>query len=125
MRKKRKIAGSEVDPTLPRIEIEIDGKTYRLCFDLAALAEAKAHFAKAGHKINVLQALSELDVDNLRVLFPCALHKFHPEIGFEEAQKLITYRTMFEMSGAVLATWAACMPKRQETEGKPQDPPKP
>jgi hypothetical protein len=111
MGRKRKVAGTVADPTLPHVPLVIQGKEYFLCFDLGALAEAKHYFALKGHKINLLVALAELDVDNLMVLFPCALHKHHPEISFEDAQKLISFPVLYALSGAVAEAWAQSMPK--------------
>jgi hypothetical protein len=122
MAKRRKIANTVADPTSPAVKISIQGKDYFLCFDLGALAEAKQHFAEQGKKINLLRALGELDVDSLMVLFPCAIHKHHPELSFEDAQKLITFHVLYAISGAVLAAWRISMPA---PDPAPSHPPKP
>lgn len=125
MGRKRKIAQTVVDPTLPNVPLTIDGKEYFLNFDLGALAEAKRHFARQGHKVNLLIALSELDVDNLMVLFPCSLHKNHPEITFEEAQKMISFPVLFAISGAVYAAWERSMPANKGGKENSPNPPQP
>lgn len=125
MAKRRKIAQTVLDPTLPKVPIEIDGKQYFLSFDLGALAEAKWHFAKQGHTVNLLQALTALDIDNLMVIFPCAVHKHHPELSFEDAQRLLSIPVLYAVAAATAAAWRESMPKPAEKGGEPAHPPKP
>lgn len=108
--KPRAIANTAIDPTLPNVPIEIQGKTYYLNFDLGALAEAKRHFASKGHSINLLAALAVIDIDHLMVLFPCAIHRHHPELSFEEAQQLLTLPLLYRVSDAVALAWSQSMP---------------
>lgn len=124
-RRKRKIAQTVLDPTLPTTSITIQGKEYFLCFDLGALAEAKHHFARQGVTVNVLQALAALDVDNLMILFPCAIHKHHPEVSFQDAQKLLSIPILFGLSHVVAAAWAQSMPTKDPGEKPSPNPPLP
>lgn len=124
-RRKRRIAQTVLDPTLPTTSVMIQGKEYFLCFDLGALAEAKHHFARQGIAVNVLQALAALDVDNLMVLFPCAVHKHHPELSFEDAQKLLSIPVLYALSNAVATAWAQSMPAKDPDEKANPNPPLP
>lgn len=123
MAKRRKIANTAADPTLPKVPILINGAEYYLCFDFGALAEAKHHFVKQGHRINVMQAMLQVDIDNLMVLFPCAIHKFHPELSFEDAQKLLSLPVLFAVGTALADAWAQSQPApKNAVEANPQKP---
>ena len=108
---KRKIVNTPADPTLPKTPIEINGQVYNLCFDLGALAEAESALIAEGHDVNLLQALPVLNLSSVTVIFACAIQKFHPEIGYEQATKLITFPTLYIVAGAIQAAWAASLPE--------------
>lgn len=110
---KRKVAASPADPTLPKIPVTIEGKTYHLCFDLGALAEAESHFRAQGHEVNLLDALPGFTLSHVRTLFPCALHKFHAEIHFEDAQRMITMPVLYVVAAAIGAAWQTSLPEQQ------------
>jgi len=111
MNKTRKIAGTPADPTLPKVPVKIDGKEYFLCFDLGALAEAETYFLKQGIEVNLLSALPGFTLAHVRTLFPCALHKFHPEISYEEAQKMVTMPVLYVVAASVGEAWKASLPE--------------
>jgi hypothetical protein len=80
---------AEVVSPLSRLPIEIYGKKYSLCFDLDALIEAEEHFTRQGYEVDLYTVLSSApDLAGLLAILACALHKFHPELGFGEVQKL-------------------------------------
>jgi hypothetical protein len=114
----RKIANTVADPTLPKTPIEIDGKTYFLCFDLGALAEAESYFDAQGHNVNLLMALPRINLANARIVFPCALHKFHPEIEFGDAQKLLNFQNTWIVAGAIRDAWEAAVPEAKTPEAE-------
>lgn len=124
MAKSRKIANTAADPTLPKTPIEIAGKTYFLCFDLGALAEAESHFDAQGHEVNLLRALPRINLANARIVFPCAIHKFHPEIDFFQAQKLLTFENMWLVAEAIGEAWKAAIPEA-EAKSETGNPPIP
>ena len=108
---KHKVANSTSDATLPKTPVTINGQTYFLCFDLGALSEAESHFRQQGHEVNLLDALPGYTLAHVRTLFPCAIHKFHPEVSFEDAQKLITLPTLYVVAAAIGAAWKASLPE--------------
>jgi len=99
------------DPLLPRTPIEIDGKTYDLCFTIGALAEAKSRLRKAGVEINLLQSInfSDMDADVIPPLFFAALLPFQPEMTQEKAYALVTLQTIVPiyqaLANAYLRAW--------------------
>lgn len=124
----RKIAHTEADPTLPKTSIEIEGNTYNLCFDLAALAEAEMHFSAQGHDVNLLVALPSMNLNSVRVVFPCAIHKFHPEVGFAQAQAMITMKNMQQIGMAIVQAWGYAIPEpeaKAEKATAPENPQSP
>jgi hypothetical protein len=121
----RKIANTESDPTLAKTGIEIEGKTYNLCFDLGALAEAEAQFIREGHDVNLLRALPELNLSNVRIVFPCAIHKFHPDLSFKKAQALITLQNVYTVAAAVAGAWQSAVPEAPKEKVEAENPPQP
>jgi hypothetical protein len=120
--KVRKIAGTVADPTLPKTPITIDGKTYNLCFDLGALAEAEmainAELAKAGvmDRVSLLLELPSQTLGSMRKIFAAAVRKFHPELGFDEAMRLIKMPDLYTVALAVQEAWKAAMPARESAD---------
>jgi hypothetical protein len=91
---------------LSKTPIEIAGKTYFLSYDMDAMSDAEEFFNLRGANVNLLRSLSSLGLKSVRAVFPCALHTFHPEIGFKEAQKLLTIQATYEVAAAIVAIWA-------------------
>ena len=50
------------DPTLPKVEVELSGKKYFLCFTFAALATAEGKLRELGTRVNLLHALDLTDM---------------------------------------------------------------
>lgn len=123
------IANTPVDPTLDRATITIDGKAYDLCFDLESLAVAEEKFLKQGHDVNLLVALPQLTLSTVRTIFPCAVHKFQPELSFQQAQALVTFRSLYTIAAAIQDAWNKAMraadPQSTDapTEDVPANPP--
>lgn len=121
----RKIAGTAADPTLPKTPIVIGGKTYDLCFDLGALAEAEtainAELARAGspERVNLLAALPVPNLVNTRLLFAAAVRKFHPEIPFRAAMEIPALEDLYNVSALVAESWSASMPAPAENPPQP------
>jgi hypothetical protein len=70
------------------------------------MADAEEHFNQRGAKVNLLRSLSSLGLKSVRSVFPCALHTYHPEIGYAEAQKLLTIAATYEVAASIVAIWA-------------------
>ena len=111
MSKVRKVAGTPADPTLPKTPITIDGVEYNLCFDLGALAEAEAALNREGHSVNLLAALPNINLSNTRLIFACAIRKFHPLLAFDEAVALVTLGNVYAVATTIVEAWQAAMPE--------------
>jgi hypothetical protein len=119
----RKIAQSSVDPTLPKTPVTIDGKTYDLCLDLGALAEAEsALIAEGHHGVNLLMALPAQTLSSTRIIFAAALRTFHPEIAFEDAKKLLTLGALYDIALKIQEAWQAATPEPEKTPSDPSQP---
>lgn len=125
MAKSRKVANTAADATLGTVELEIKGKKYTLCFDMGALAEAEMHFRRAGERVNLLDAFPEVSLASVLMIFPCAIHKFHPEIGFKEAQSLIgkSLKAIYGVAPFIMQAWSEAMPEPDPDAPKPEPPP--
>lgn len=121
---KRKTANTSADPTLPKTPVRINGKTYDLCFDLGALAEAETELNRQGHDVNLLRALPVLNLASVREIFPAAVRKFHPDLSFADAQKLVTLQSIYPIANAIWDAWMAAAPDLEPVLS-PANPPQP
>ena len=113
-KKKNDILGTElaIDHTHPVTEIVIDKQTYKLCFDMRALGLAEREFNKLSQKVNLVAAMPpRISVQNTQVLFACAAHKYHPELGLEGAIDLLTMPYISIATSLIIEAWEAAMPK--------------
>ena len=106
----------KANPTLPKSTITIGGVEYSLCFDFAALAEAESAFTRAGHEVNLLAALPQLNLSNTRIIFACALHAFHPEVGYEQALAMVTFQNVYIIAAAIADAWQKALPEPESKE---------
>jgi hypothetical protein len=119
--KTRKVADTTADPTLPKTPVTVGGKTYNLCLDLGALAEAEAALIAEGHhEVNLLYALPNQNLSNTRIIFAAALRKFHPEISFDDAKKLLTFDGLYTVAVKIQEAWQAAIPEPETAEAPPQ-----
>jgi hypothetical protein len=78
-----------------RTPVVIEGVTYNLCGDFAALVEAETFFNATGIEVNLAEAIftahkgADFALSAIRQMFPCALRTFHPEISYATAQSMI------------------------------------
>jgi len=86
---------------LEKTSIEINGKTYFLCFDLRELSKAEQFYRRQGHDVNLLIALSEFTLAGTRDAFPCLLHAFHPELTWDQAQELFSLDVAYKLGGII------------------------
>jgi hypothetical protein len=123
-RNRRKVANTPVDPTSAGVPIVLAGKTYHLCFDLGALAEAEVYFQQQGHDVNLLVAMPVLNMRTVLTIFPCALHKHHPDISFKDAQRMVNLETMYPIANKIAEAWIASSPEpeKKKEESNPQTP---
>jgi hypothetical protein len=107
----RKVAPATEDPTIEKVPVKIGKQTYYLVFDLESLAAAESHFRQQGVEVNLLAALPGSSLSQVRTLFPCALHRCHPEISFADAQAMITMPVLYVVAAAIGAAWQASLPE--------------
>lgn len=100
-----------LDPTVPDVEVEIDGESYHLAFNMTGLALAKTKLRLAGINANLLTAMDfqAIDVDTLPILFFAALQRYHPKMSWADTQKLITLPTAPGIFVAVRQAYIAAM----------------
>lgn len=126
--KKRTIAGTAADPTLPKTPITIKGKTYDLCFTFGALAEAETsinvELARKGstESVNMLYQFPMPNLANTRACFAAALRTFHPEISFADAIEMVTPSTIVVISSTIMAAWNTAFMDGEEKAADPQQP---
>ena len=127
-KKRRAIAGTLADPSLPKTPVTIAGKVYNLCFDLGALAEAETainvDLARAGaaSPVNLLYALPVESLANTRIIFAAAVRTFHPELDFEAAKALLSrLEDVYRVCITIRSAWAKAVPE-QETTADPRHP---
>jgi hypothetical protein len=113
-RKLTAVAKIQVDPTIESSEIVIDGKVYRMCFDLGALAEAEDRLIARGWNINILDAFPRLNLSSVRTMFAVSLHKFHPEIAYEDALALLTLPYVYKAGVAIKDAWEKSLSKQDK-----------
>lgn len=105
-----------IDPTLPTKELTIAGKTYRMCLDLNTLAMAEEALQKQGHKVDLLLVLPQLNsLGAMRTLFATAIHRFHPEIPFEQAVSIPGLAELYEVRAAIAPLWEESMPTPEKS----------
>ena len=111
------------DPTLELFELTLEDKTYKLCFDLEALADAEAAMIAAGIPgVNLLHALnlSTANLQGMRSLFAAALRKYQPKMTVKEAMALVTTRNFYDVWNAVIAAWEKAVGMDAEAKGEGQ-----
>jgi hypothetical protein len=96
---------------LPKTPVVIEGVTYNLCGDLAALVEAEAFFNLRGYEVNMAASIFDLltkaalAVDAVTQIFPCAIHTFHPALDFLAAKEMIDISSIRPISEAIGKMW--------------------
>ncbi|ADW69013.1 hypothetical protein [Granulicella tundricola] len=100
-----------LDPTLPKVELKLKGKTYHLCFTFAALATAEAALKKIGHEINIFHALdfANLGAESLAAILYAALITETPDFNLLEVPTLITMRDIPAIKQALFDAFALSM----------------
>jgi hypothetical protein len=126
MAKRGKVAGNpELDPTLPKIPLILDGKEFYLCFTFAAMAHAQAKLRAAGIAVNLLRALYvDMDAETIVALLYAAMLTHQPDITPVEVEKLISIPELGRIYDAVGDAYSACIPKAdkdaKENPSQPQ-----
>lgn len=90
------------DPTLPFTPVEIDGETYKLCYDFGAIGTIEGELEAAGHPdVNLLVMGWQINARTLPVLLAAGLRVYHPEISFDDAKKLVNWRNAMALTVAI------------------------
>lgn len=108
----KKIAGVPgVDPTLPRVPIELGGENYFLVFTFKALAIGAAELRKQGVVVNLLHSLdlTSLDADRVAPLLFAAMITHQPDIKIEKVQELITLHNLGRVFEAIAQAYTDSM----------------
>jgi hypothetical protein len=115
-----------VDPTLPKTDIKLDGKTYFMCFTFGALALAQSKLRAQGIVVNLLHALdlSSLDAERVVPLLYAALITHQPDISIEAVAKMVSMRNLGNIFEGIATAYAASLAEPTPEDAKP-DPTKP
>jgi hypothetical protein len=124
MSKKLKVTGAPaLDPTLPKVSLELAGETWQLCFDYAALAIAERKLAEAGEVVNMLLVMDirYLGASRLPILFFASLVRCHPDITLAKVRSLCTMETFSVIYDGVVEAYLESCPSLKEKK-KDADP---
>lgn len=98
------------DPTLPDVELVVNGKTYKLAFDFNAICVAEKQTG-----VNLLTSIvDEITANSLRGLLFAALLKDQPDMTIEHAGALITPSNMGAVRTAVVTAWFGSVQSTEE-----------
>jgi hypothetical protein len=102
------VAGKKI-AELPFYPIELDGKTYKLCFNLRELAKAERELGSEGHSVNMLFALNagSIDLDAVENIFAATVRTYHPELKYNDAVALVTLSSVYRIATVILEALAA------------------
>lgn len=110
-KRKSEIDPIVTDPTVPVPTVTLKGVEYKLALDFASLAQAESTFNRQGHNVNILLALPSLNLNSVRILWPCAIHKYHPEVSFEQAQDMVDITSIGAIVPVIGDVWNASLPE--------------
>jgi hypothetical protein len=100
----------------PKTPVAVGGHRFDMCFTLGAIAEAQQRFDHRGLEANLLEAMPTLTLANVRILFPCTLRKYHRDLDFASAQRLVTWEAVYAIAGALMTAWHAAAPEPLQGE---------
>jgi len=107
-----KLAAVRQSEVRPEVAITLHGVSYRLCFSFGALRAAQEKFREQGNNINMLFALdfSRVGPKELPALFYAAAFQQHPELCYEEAERLVDFGTWEAVFCALVDAYLLAMP---------------
>jgi len=106
-----------INPTLPKVSIEVNGATYYLAFDFNALCVAEEATGQ-----NLLQRvfdLRDMPSRTFRAIFYAALLKVQPEMTVEQAGALITPGNFDTIYPKLVEAWLESVPKQDDKSPDP------
>ena len=106
----RKLAAA-IDPTLPKVEVELGGKKYFLCFTFAALAQAETKLRELGTRVNLLKALNleDLHAEQVVPVLFAAMLTHQPDIDPVTVAKLVTFKSLPNIFPAIMDAYVASL----------------
>lgn len=107
------------DPITSHVEVEFGDQKLRLTFDYAALAFAEEALREQGHKVNLLNALCDLNLTTVPVLFTAAALHYQPEITLDFVRSKITAGNVVSAREAIVAAWYVSLPEDQRPKFEP------
>lgn len=123
-KKDHNIAGvAGIDPTLPNVRLEANGKSYQLVYDYGAIARAErelnataAAMTPRGATFVRISLLHGFDLDaataeEFRGLVYAALLPQQPKITLAEVDKLLTFANMKAIYDAIVRCWLGSQPE--------------
>lgn len=111
------------DPTLPFTPVTIDGTAYRLCYDFEAIGQIEAELEAAGHRdINLLVSSWTINARTLPTLFAAGVRTYHPELGFEDAKRLVNFRNAMELTVAIRKAQGQFVGDQEKADETPNPP---
>ena len=116
-----------IDPTLPKVELVLDGKPYLLCFTFAALALAEAKLREVGTRVNLLRALDLTDMHAEQVvpLLLAAMLTHQPDIDPVTVAKLVTFKDIPAIYTGISSAYIASLAPAEKSEDAKQHPGEP
>lgn len=127
MSKKSTVSGNpEFDPTMPKVEIKLNGKSYFLCFTFKALSLAQKNLRDIGVDVNLLRALDLSTMDALKLvpLLYASLITHQPKITPEQVTDLVTIRNLGMLFEGIAQAYGASLADPSDDDVK-ADPTKP
>ena len=105
-----------LDPTLPDVELVINGKTYQLCYDHNAIVQAEKATG-----INLLESAFRIQsAEALRGMLWASVLKQNPDLTIEEVGTWLNPRNFLTVREALLAAWFGSVPEPKEAAGEGQ-----
>ena len=108
MSKNKTVAGTPQDPTIKFVEVELNGKAFKLCYDFNSIAIAES---LTGTNLLAAITLTSITANQFRGLFYASLLKAQPKITLADIDGLLTLPNTGKIYDAISRTWEAAMPK--------------
>jgi hypothetical protein len=116
MARRESVSSTALDPTIRFASLEIDDKSYKLCYDFNAIAEAEK---VAG--CNLLQGMAAVLINGMsatqvRGLLYAAIRKAHPKMSIEECGKLVRVDTLQEIRDVLVVCYRESVPEEKRLQ---------
>lgn len=105
------------DPTEPTVSVTIKDVEYRLTFDFESLAQAEYELNAEGHNVNLLACMPIPTLSTIRPLFAAAVRKYHPDLDYDAAIRLVTPINAQVIASSLLNAWNNFLPEKDDSEG--------